>query len=104
MSADENNVFTKAEVEAIAQTAADRAIASLFDKLDIDVSKKDALINLRENLIFLDDQRQGSMVLKQHVKKSAVYLAGTAALGIVYLSWDALKIGFITMLQQLLAR
>lgn len=89
----ENDVFTKAEVEAIAEDAADRALAALFEKLDIDVANKDQIIRFRENLNFLDEQREGSIILKQHFKKGAVYLAGTALLGMVYLMWDVFKVG-----------
>lgn len=93
----ENDVFTKAEVEAIAESAADRAIHNLLMKLDIDATKPDQIIRFRENLNFLDEQRQGSIILKQHMKKGALYLAGTAALGMTYLMWDIFKSGLIQM-------
>jgi hypothetical protein len=89
----ENNAFTKAEVEAIAEDAADRALAALFEKLDIDVTNKESMRRFRDNLTFLDDQRQGSIALKQNIKKSMLYVSGTALLGLMYFMWDALKEG-----------
>lgn len=93
----ENDVFTKSEVAAIAESAADRAIHNLLMKLDIDATKPDQIIRFRENLNFLDEQRQGAIILKQHVKKGAIYLAGTAFLGMVYLMWDVFKVGLAQM-------
>lgn len=93
----ENDVFTKSEVAAIAENAADRAIHNLLMKLDIDAAKPEQIIRFRENLNFLDEQRQGQIILKQHMKKGALYLAGTAALGLVYLMWDVFKVGLVTM-------
>lgn len=95
----EPNNFTHDEVVQIAETAATKAISNLFDKLDIDVNNKDTLIRLRRDLNFLDDQREGQEILRQNMKKGALYLAGTAALGFIYLMWDVLKIGVFTMLQ-----
>lgn len=89
----QNDVFTKAEVEAIAENAADRALAALFEKLDIDVTNKESMRKFRDNLTFLDDQRQGSIALKQNIKKSMLYVSGTAILGMLYFLWDALKDG-----------
>jgi hypothetical protein len=89
----ENDVFTKAEVEAIAVTAAEHALASLFEKLDIDVNSKESMRKFRDNLTFLDDQRAGSIALKQNIKKSMLYVSGTALLGLMYFLWDALKDG-----------
>lgn len=85
--------FTEAEVSKIAESAADRAIHNLLMKLDIDATKPEQIIRFRENLNFLDEQREGSVILKQHVKKGAFYLAGTALLGMAYVFWDVFKVG-----------
>ena len=87
------NVFTKGDVAAIAEDAAERALAALFEKLDIDVNDKESMRKFRDNLSFLDDQRMGSIALKQNIKKSMLYVSGTAMLGMLYFLWDALKDG-----------
>ena len=96
---DNNDVFTKTEVAAIAEDAADRAIHNLLLKLDINAKEPKEIIRFRENLKFLDEQREGSEVLKQHVKKGAIYLAGTALLGLIYLMWDVFKVGLLQMVR-----
>lgn len=89
----DENVFTKGDVAAIAEDAAERALAALFEKLDIDVNDKESMRKFRDNLSFLDDQRMGSIALKQNIKKSMLYVSGTAMLGMLYFLWDALKDG-----------
>lgn len=93
--------FTRDEVEVIASDAASRAVAAVFEKLDIDVSDKESLRKFRDNLRYLGEQHEGSIMLKQNLKKSAVYLMFTAAIGIVYFSWDIFKSGLLSWLQSL---
>lgn len=88
-----SDTFTREDVEKIAQDAADKAVASLFDKLDIDVSKKESLRRFRDDLTFLKDQREGAVQLKKAIKKGSLYLMGTAALGMAYFMWDVFKDG-----------
>lgn len=95
----DENVFTKGDVAAIAEDAAERALAALFEKLDIDVNDKESMRKFRDNLSFLDDQRMGSIALKQNIKKSMLYVSGTAILGMLYFLWDALKDGLHMWLQ-----
>lgn len=88
-----SKVFTLEEVSAIAESAADRAIHTLFLKLDIDAKDHTALVKFRRNLEFLNDQREGSEKLKETAKKSVLYVIGVALMGIAYLSWDVVKAG-----------
>lgn len=97
----DENVFTKGDVAAIAEDAAERALAALFEKLDIDVNDKESMRKFRDNLSFLDDQRMGSIALKQNIKKSMLYVSGTAMLGMLYFLWDALKDGLLMWLVNL---
>lgn len=96
---EENKGFTEEDVAAIAETAAKKAVASIFDYLDIDITKKESLRRFREDLAFLKDQREGSVQLKKALKKGSLYLMGTAALGMVYFLWDVLKDGLHMWLQ-----
>ncbi len=100
----EPKVFTEQEVARIAESAAERAIASLLAKLDVDSSKSKEIIRLRDDLNFLKDQREGSELLKQSAKKGALYLMGLAFMGGVWLSWDAFKLGLLSMIRDWLAR
>jgi hypothetical protein len=93
--------FTLEDVSQIAETAANKAVSVLFEKLDIDVSDKESMRRFRDNLTFLDDQRQGSLLLKSHLKKSAIYLSGMAGLGLLYFLWDALKSGLLLWLHRI---
>jgi hypothetical protein len=92
---EEAKVFTEAQVMNIAEDAANRAVANLFAKLDIDTDDKESMRRFRDNLNFLDEQREGSIILKQTLKKSAIYLAGSAALGGIYFMWDVFKAGLL---------
>lgn len=85
--------FSKVEIAEIAQDAATRALASFFDVLDIDLSDKGNVRKLRENLAFLNEQREGAEKLKGVVKKSAYAIMGSAFLGGVYWAWDIFKDG-----------
>lgn len=89
----EQKVFTLQEVSDIAEQAAERAIANLMSRIDIDVDDKQAMIRFRENLKFVDEQREGQIVMKQALKKGVLYLIGVALMGIAYLSWDVVKTG-----------
>lgn len=88
-----NKVFTLDEVAAIAESAADRAIHTLFLKLDIDAKDHQSLVRFRRNLEFLDNQREGSEKMKENAKKGVLYVIGVALMGGVYLSWDVVKAG-----------
>jgi hypothetical protein len=88
-----SKVFTLEEVSAIAESAADRAIHTLFLKLDIDAKDHQALVKFRRNLEFLNDQREGSEKLKETAKKSVLYVIGVALMGMMYISWDVVKAG-----------
>ena len=90
-------VFTLQEVSDIAEQAAERAIANLMARIDIDIEDKKAMIRFRENLKFVDEQREGQILLKQTFKKGVLYLIGVALMGIVYLSWDVMRTGIKTM-------
>lgn len=92
----EQKVFTLQEVSDIAEQAAERAIANLMSRIDIDVEDKQAMIRFRENLKFVDEQREGQILMKQALKKGVLYLIGVALMGIAYLSWDVVKTGIKT--------
>jgi hypothetical protein len=94
---EEQKVFTLQEVSDIAEQAAERAIANLMSRIDIDVDDKKAMIRFRENLKFVDEQREGQLLMKQAMKKGVLYLIGVALMGIMYLSWDVVKTGMKTM-------
>jgi hypothetical protein len=100
----EPKVFTEQEVARIAESAAERAIASLLAKLDVDSTKSKEIIRLRDDLNFLKDQREGSELLKQSAKKGALYLMGLALMGTMWLSWDAFKLGLLSMIREWLTR
>lgn len=89
----DEKVFTLKEVEDIAEHAAERAVATLFAKFDIDVNDQKAMIQHRKNLEFLDNQRQGSEALKANAKKASLYVIGIFLMGAVYVGWDAFRIG-----------
>lgn len=88
-----SKVFTLDEVAAIAESAADRAIHTLFLKLDIDAKDHKALVKFRRNLEFLNDQREGSEKMKENAKKGVLYVIGVALMGGVYLWWDIMRAG-----------
>lgn len=89
----DQNVFTEQDVAKIAESAADRAIHNLLMKLDIDATKPEQIKRFRENLNFLDDQRRGSEELKETLKKGSFYVVGVFLMGMLYVGWDALKVG-----------
>lgn len=95
------NRFTKQDAELLAAEVSHKVVSELFDKLDVDVTDKNALVAFRDDLRFLREQRVGQEMFKQSIKKGTIYLIGTGLLGIAYLTWDALKLGIVTWLQNI---
>jgi len=91
-------MISKSEAQEIAQAAADAALVKLFLQLDLDVNDPKEVRRLRENLNFLEAQRDGSEKIKASIKKSVVYVVSTALVGMMYLGWDIFKAGLIQLL------
>jgi len=51
---------TEAEVKTVAQEAADRAVARVFEHLGVDPHDHDDIYRLRQNLEFLEQARAGA--------------------------------------------
>jgi hypothetical protein len=96
----DNNIVTRAELEDIAEKAAQKAMTHFFMFLDVDVGDKDSIRRLRDDLTFLSNQREGSIMMKQTVKKSALYLMSAAIIGLTYFLWDVFKDGFLLWLNK----
>ena len=52
--------MTEAEVTVVAQEAADRAVARVFEHLGVDPHDHDDIYRLRQNLDFLEQARSGA--------------------------------------------
>lgn len=85
----------------LASEVSHKVVSELFDKFDIDLNNKEALVSFRDDLRFLREQRIGQEILRQNIKKGALYFIGTALLGLAYLAWDAVKLGVLTWLQHI---
>lgn len=96
-----NSRLTKQDAELLAAEVSHKVVSELFDKFDIDLSNKEALVSFRDDLRFLREQRVGQELLRQNIKRGALYLIGTALMGITYLTWDALKLGIVTWVQNI---
>jgi hypothetical protein len=92
--------FTTAEVEEIAEAAARRALHNFFNSLDVQSDDTQAVKRLRDNLNYLNEQREGTLVLKATLKRSAVYILYSAAVGVVYFMWDVVKDVVVTALHK----
>lgn len=96
-----NSRLTKQDAELLAAEVSHKVVSELFDKFDIDLANKEALVSFRDDLHFLREQRIGQEILRQNIKKGALYFIGTALLGLAYLAWDAVKLGVLTWVQNI---
>ena len=73
--------MTRADMEAIAEEAADKAITRLFLTLGIDVTDPDSIIELQDDLKHVRVWRRSTKAVKEHSLKTAVGVLISGALG-----------------------
>lgn len=90
-------VFSKEEMQLIAEAAAEKAaektVHRLFANLDINLDDIDDVRTFRDNQRFVSEQREGTEYMKDKAREGAYYAVGLALLAGVYLSWDVFKAG-----------
>ena len=90
-------VFSKEEMTAIAEQAAEKAaektVHRLFATLDINMNNHEDVRGFRDNQRFLAEQRKGQEAWKNSVRDNKAVLMFSAAVGSLWLFWDILKAG-----------
>ena len=86
--------ISRQEMEDVAEKVANKVLSQYFLFLDVDPTKPEDVRRLRNDLMWLSQQREGSVYLKQQIRHYRFHLLGVAATALVYGFWDVLKEAF----------